>query len=119
MKLSTFFFFVLFFCVGHSFGQIFPVTKSAIAEGDVYKLGIAKNGVYKVTKKMLDDLGINTATLDPTQIKLLGNFGGTLPEAIALSYPDDLIEFPVFVSGESDGKFNDADYIFILCRRSR
>ncbi|MBK8701449.1 MAG: type IX secretion system sortase PorU [Saprospiraceae bacterium] len=91
--------------------QLFPVNKSALADGLVYKIGITSNGVHKLTKKMLDDMGVNTGTINPRELKIFGNYGGTLPEALASSYPDDLIEFPILVTGEEDGKFNDNDVV--------
>jgi hypothetical protein len=92
-------------------GQVFPKTISALNDGDIYKIAIKKDGIYKLTKKNLDDLGINTNSINPKQIKLFSNYGGSLPEGILMSYPDDLIEIPITISGEEDAKFNDADFI--------
>ncbi len=92
-------------------GQIFSKKLSALSDGEIYKIGIKKDGVYKLTKKNLEDLGVNVNILNPKQIKILSNYGGSLPEAIAASYPDDLIEIPIIVAGEDDGKFNDNDII--------
>ncbi len=102
----------LFFGQSLLMGQIFPVTRSVLADGSIYRFGINKTGVQKITKKMLDDAGVSTASLNPKEIKIYGNYGGTLPEAIAMSYPDDLIELPLFISGEEDGKLNDSDVIY-------
>ena len=85
---------IITFVLGQSLlmGQIFPVTRSVLADGSIYRFGINKTGVQKITKKMLDDAGVSTASLNPKEIKIYGNYGGTLPEAIAQSYPDDLVE---------------------------
>ena len=93
-------------------GQIFPVTRSVLADGSIYRFGIGKTGVYKLTKKMLDDAGVNTSSLNPKEIKIYSSNGGTLPEAISQSYADDLIELPLYVTGEEDGKMNDNDAIY-------
>lgn len=100
-------------CVNYSRlqAQIFNIEVSALADGQLLKLAIAKSGVYKITKKNLDDYGVNSNNVNPQNIKIYTNYGGTLPESMALSYPDDLIELPIFVNGEGDGKMNDADYI--------
>ena len=61
---------------------------------------------------MLDDAGVNTSSLNPKEIKIYSSNGGTLPEAISQSYADDLIELPLYVTGEEDGKMNDNDAIY-------
>ena len=39
-----------------------------------------------------------------------------LPEMNAVSRPDDLVEVPIFVSGEADGRFDNNDYILFYGR---
>lgn len=102
----------LFLSQGRVYAQIFPVTQSVLSDGSIFRFGINKTGIQKLTKKMLDDAGVNTTTLNPKEIKIYGNYGGTLPEAILQSYPDDLIEIPLLINGEDDGKMNDADVIY-------
>jgi hypothetical protein len=91
--------------------QKFSVKKSALESGNIYKIAIQKSGIYKLTRKNLESLGINVGSINPKEIKIFGNYGGTLPEAVSKSYPDDLLEFPIIVNGESDGKFDIADEI--------
>ena len=95
----------------NSYAQIFNVEESALASGQIVKLAISKSGVYKITKKNLDDYGINSNNINPQNLKIYSNYGGTLPEQIVQSYPDDLIELPIFINGEADGKMNDGDFI--------
>jgi hypothetical protein len=60
-----------------------------------YKIKIARDGIYRLDKQALDVGGLNTSTVDPRQIQLY--FRGK--------------QVPIFVSGESDGKFDAGDYI--------
>lgn len=86
-------------------------THSAMASGDWYKIGLPETGVYKLTYSDLSDLGINVANLDPRQIRVYHNGGGVLPELNAVARPDDLVEVPIYVAGENDGRFDNNDYI--------
>ncbi len=88
-------------------------TLSALSDGDIYKLAVPKDGVYRLSYSFLkNDLGIsNLDQIDPRTIQLFGNGGGRLPYLSSNERPDDLIENPVFVSGESDGSFDSGDFI--------
>ena len=86
---------------------------SALADGDIYKIKVKEDGIYKLNYNFLkNDLGIeNLDNIDPKNIQILGNGGGMLPEMINTDRPDDLIENPVFIRGEGDGSFDSDDYI--------
>ena len=56
-----------------------PVSNSVLASGDWYKFKVEKTGVHLITKGFLDNLGINTATVDPRSIKIYGHGGKPLP----------------------------------------
>ena len=90
--------------------------RSAMASGDWYKIGLPETGIYKLTYSDLSDLGIDVAHVDPRQIRIYHNGGGVLPELNVEPRFDDLVEVPVFVSGEADGKFDNADYILFYGR---
>ena len=90
--------------------------RSAMASGSWYKIGLAKTGIYKLTASDLAELGIDVSKLDPRQIRIYHNGGGVLPEMNAASRPDDLVEVPIYVSGESDGHFDNNDYILFYGR---
>ena len=89
---------------------------SAMATGDWYKVGLSETGIYKLTYSDLTDLGINVSSVDPRQIRVYHNGGGVLPEMNAVPRPDDLVEVPIYVSGEADGKFDNGDYILFYGR---
>lgn len=86
---------------------------SALTDGTLYKFGINQNGVYKLDFNFLkNDLGIsNLESIDPRTIRLFGNGGAMVPERSGDARPDDLLENAIVVVGESDGKFDNGDYI--------
>ncbi len=79
--------------------------------GDWYKISIQKDGIYKIDKSFLSDLGVNVAQINPQHINIYGNGSGILPELNSLPRIDDLAKNAIIVSGEADGVFNDNDYI--------
>ena len=91
-------------------------TRSAMASGDWYKIGLAETGMYKLTASDLTELGVDVANLDPRQIRIYHNGGGVLPEMNSAERPDDLVEVPIYVAGESDGRFDNNDYILFYGR---
>ena len=90
--------------------------ESALATGNWYKIGLPESGIYKLTYEDLKTLGINVSSIDPRQIKVYHNGGGVLPEMNAEARYDDLVEIPILVQGESDGKFDSGDYILFYGR---
>lgn len=84
---------------------------SVLAAGEWYKISTTKDAVYKITYPQLKSLGINVGAIDPRNIKIYGFGGGQLPyENNNIKY-DDLPENAIEVVGESDGKFDQGDYI--------
>ena len=91
-------------------------TRSAMASGAWYKIGLPETGIYKLTATDLTELGLDLANLDPRQIRIYHNGGGVLPEMNVEARYDDLVEVPIYVSGESDGHFDSNDYILFYGR---
>ncbi|MCJ8165649.1 type IX secretion system sortase PorU [Pontibacter sp. E15-1] len=85
-------------------------TNSVLSTGDWYKLAVTASGVYKIDKSVLQTLGLSTQSIDPKKIQVFGNGGGMLPQPNSAPRPDDLVENAIWVAGETDGKFDDADY---------
>jgi len=61
-------------------------------------------------------MGINPDQIDPREIKIYGNGGKMLPQAMNKPRPIDLIENHIYISGEDDGEFNTSDYILFYGR---
>ena len=87
------------------------ITNSVLSTGDWYQFYVEKSGVYKISKGFLQQLGFNINGIDPKKIKIYGNGGRMLPLSNATYYPADLTENTIQIIGESDGVFNDEDYI--------
>lgn len=79
--------------------------------GSWYKISVAKDGIYKIDKAFLESCGINTEGLNPAHIHIYGNGDGLIPEKNNLPRTDDLAENALFIQGESDGVFNDNDFV--------
>ena len=87
------------------------ISNSVLATGNWFQFYIEKSGVYKISKSFLQQLGLDVSAVDPRKIKIYGNGGRMLPLSNAIFYPNDLIENAIQINGESDGVFNNDDYI--------
>ena len=87
------------------------ISNSVLASGDWYQFYIEKSGVYKISKSFLKQLGLDVSSVNPKKIKLYGNGGKMLPLSNSIYYPLDLTENAIEIVGESDGVFNNEDYI--------
>ncbi|MES2763556.1 MAG: type IX secretion system sortase PorU [Bacteroidota bacterium] len=84
---------------------------SVLATGKWYKIGLTQDGIYKLDKTFLTNLGIDVTNTDPRNIRIYGNGGKLMPEKNSVFRYDDLIENAVKVVGESDGVFDNTDYV--------
>ena len=87
------------------------ISNSVLASGNWFRFYIEKSGVYKISKNFLQQLGVDINNVDPRKIKLYGNGGRMLPLLNSIYYPNDLVENAIQINGESDGVFNNEDYI--------
>jgi hypothetical protein len=76
-----------------------------------YKIAVTADGIYKIDKAFLESIGINTANLNPNQLNIFGNGEGMLPEENNVYRADDLAKNAIQIIGDSDGTFDDGDYI--------
>lgn len=88
-------------------------SESVLKSGDWYKFSVARTGIHKLSKSVLESAGINVSSLNPQHINIYANQIPVLPTSNAAYHPDDLVKNSIFIQGESDGVFNDNDYI--LC----
>lgn len=91
--------------------QTSSVSTSALASGTWYRIGLASTGIYKIDYSYLNSMGIDVASIDPRNIRLYGNGRGQLSFSNYVSHYDDLNEYSIYVAGESDGVFDQGDYI--------
>lgn len=87
------------------------VTTSVLSTGNWFKFSINQNGIYKLDAQKLKSIGINLSSIDPRTIKIYSQQGNMLAELNSEFRYDDLPENSIIVNGESDGVFNDNDFI--------
>lgn len=90
-----------------SAGLQFP-NRSVLSSGTWYKLAVNQSGMYRIDQTLLNQMGISASSIDPRQIRIFSNKGGMLAGPNLSNRISDLVELPIFVTGESDGRF-DAD----------
>ena len=95
------------------------ITNSVLNTGQWHRFYVDTTGVFKITKSFLNSLGVNTNGTDPRNIKLFGNGGNMIPYANSELYPLDLTENAIRVVGESDGQFDNNDYILFYAQGPR
>ncbi len=87
-------------------------SNSVLRNGKIYKIAVEETGIHRISYDFLkDELKLDIDQIDPSMIRLFGNGGGVLPEAIAADRIDDLKENAILVVGEDDGRFDPSDYI--------
>ena len=87
---------------------------SVLAQGQWFKLGIAKTGIHKIDWDFVSEMGINPAEIDIEKIGVFGNYNGMLPEDNSKARPDDLQENSIELVGMEDGSFDKEDYILFF-----
>lgn len=93
-----------------------PIINSVLAQGEWYRFYVDTTGVYRLSKSFLNQLGINTNSVNPRNIKLYGNGGNMLPLTNAVDYPIDLTENAIMFVGEEDGSFDNSDHILFYAQ---
>ncbi|MCT4581655.1 MAG: type IX secretion system sortase PorU [Flavobacteriales bacterium] len=84
--------------------------------GDWYKIGLVKDGVYKLDYTFLKNLGIDIDNVSPNAINIYGNGAGMLPESNAAFRFDDLAKNSIYIEGEDDGSFDANDYVLFYAK---
>lgn len=87
------------------------IRSSVLAGGNFYKFYVDTTGVFRISARDLQNMGINTRNIDPRNIKIYGHGGRMLPLLNSQPQPFDLPENALFVSGEEDGSFDNEDFI--------
>jgi hypothetical protein len=96
---------------GRSLARVSAPSPSVLATGQWYRLTVTAEGMYRLDAPYLSSLGINVGGIDPRTIRVYGNGGRELSEDITAPRASDLAEDAIYVSGESDGKFDAGDYV--------
>ncbi len=91
-------------------------SKSVLASGNWYKIGIEKTGIYKITYADLEKLGVEMSGLKSSQISVYGNGGGMLPENNDIPRYADLTENAVQIVNDANGNFSQNSYILFYAQ---
>ena len=73
---------------------------SVLASGEWYKIGVRQNGVYKIDRDFLEQIGVGAESI--TQVKVYGHRGGMLDELAGGERTDDLEEIPTKIVGQGN-----------------
>ncbi len=84
--------------------------------GNWYKIAVREDGIYKIDKQFLNSIGINVSNLNPNHIHIYGNGDGRIPDLNSAPRTDDLAMNSIYIEGDSDGIFNDNDYILFYAK---
>lgn len=84
---------------------------SVLATGTWYRIGVMNTGIHKLDYNFFNNLGIDMQSLDPRNIRVYGNGHGQMPYSNSGQHYDDLKEYAISVAGESDGSFDQNDYV--------
>lgn len=79
--------------------------------GQWYKIAISEDGFYKIDRSVLQSLGVDVDNVNPQHINVYGNGEGILPASNAAERTDDLAKNAIQIVGETDGSFDNGDYI--------
>lgn len=91
------------------------ISNSVLSSGKWFRFETSSEGIFKISKSDLASYGIDV-DVDPRTIKIFNNSGKMLTEKIEQTVPNDLVEVAISIKGESDGIFNDEDYILFYGR---
>ncbi len=86
------------------------VSNSVLSSGNWYRIGVDKRGIVKIDYNFLQSMGINPSSINPNNIRVYGNGGTNLPEAVTDTDADDLVENAIEVHA-SGSTFGQNDYI--------
>lgn len=83
---------------------------SPFRDGTWIKIGVKKEGMYKVTGSELRDVGVSLEDLDPRTVKVF--YGGGLPLPTSSKEPrPKLREVSIWVEDGGDGRLDGEDYV--------
>ncbi|ANQ51016.1 type IX secretion system sortase PorU [Flammeovirga sp. MY04] len=102
--ISTFI--LLFFSIGFVLGQ------SPLSQGDIYKLEITEDGIYKIDASLMSEMGIDINSLNANQLFLYGFGEGMLPQTNSDYRPDELLEVPMKYVGNDTNLNSNSYFLF-------
>lgn len=89
---------------------------SVLASGEWYRIGVEKDGVYRISYEYLLDIGVDVEAISPDDLNIYGNGVGLLPVQNGIYRPDDLQANAIQVIDGNDGSFDPGDYLLFFAR---
>lgn len=89
---------------------------SPLASGTWYKIAVVDRGVYKIDYDFIKSMGVDPATINTANIRMVGNYGGLIDENNAVEHPIGLTDISTWVNDGGDGKINSGDFIAFYAR---
>jgi len=86
-------------------------SSSVLSQGNWYRIGVSENGIYRLNRDDLQQLGIDVNVLNPQSLNIYGNAFGQLPYENSVERPDDLLLNDIVLVGGEDESFDEDDYI--------
>ncbi|MGB3585185.1 MAG: type IX secretion system sortase PorU [Tunicatimonas sp.] len=87
-------------------------TISSLPEGEIYQFKIIEDGVCRVDYDLLKKAGLAVDQLNPNQIHVYSQRGGSLPQSNSAFTPQ-LVELAIHPVGFEDNVFNEDDYFLV------
>lgn len=87
------------------------VASSVLATGTWYKLGVTKTGFYKIDNTLLSSMGVKPSSVNPSNIRIVGNGGLMLSEDNAVPRASDLQENSLLVTDNGDNSFDNGESV--------
>lgn len=98
-------------------GQRKAAQQSPLATGEWYRVAVEKSGVYRITPSFLSSNNIGNGSISISDIRILGNAEGVLPELNLDEMPAGLPDVPLQVFDlNNDGLFNGSDYAVFFAK---
>ncbi|MCX7875840.1 MAG: type IX secretion system sortase PorU [Melioribacteraceae bacterium] len=101
---------------GEEIKSLNKISNSVLSVGPWFRIEVSEEGIYKIDRAFLQNLGVDVNTVDPRTIKIYNNGGLNLPENYNTYKNEGLIENSILFVGEADGKIDAADYILFYGR---
>jgi hypothetical protein len=91
-------------------------SESVLSSGTWYRLGVVRDGIYRIDRNYLINLGIDVNSIDPRNFRIFGNGGQQLSFNNQDARMDDLAENAIVVTGEEDARFDSTDFVWFYAK---